>query len=127
MVRSRTTVWLWTLGACLSLCACDGSSERRLFESCEATPECAVGLDCVVLRAEQSGTTAGAGFCTSRCALNFPCSAALLCTPVDRDGVVVGPGDPAARNAFCLRPCEDDHDCAAGMSCEATSSGPLCI
>ena len=109
------------------LTACQASRDRRLFESCEATPECAVGLDCVVLRTEAGGTTAGAGFCTFRCAPRFPCADAFQCTAVDLEGVVVATGDPAARNAFCLRPCEDDNQCAASLSCESTAMGDVCL
>lgn len=107
--------------------ACQTSTERRLFESCESTPQCAVGLDCVVLRSEPGGTTAGAGFCTFRCAPRFPCAPAFACTAVDREGVVVATGDPAARNAFCLRPCEEDNECAASLDCEDTAAGRLCF
>ena len=110
-----------------TLGACQGAADRRVFEACEATPECVVGLDCVVLRADPMGTTAGAGFCTARCGERFPCSLAYLCTPVDRDGVVVALDDPAARNALCLRPCSSDRDCARGLSCEATLSGDVCL
>jgi hypothetical protein len=114
---------LWAV----ALAGCQGATDRRLFEACESTPACAVGLDCVVLRADPTGTTAGVGFCTSRCEERFPCSQAYQCTPVDREGVVVAPGDLEARNAFCLRPCASDRDCAAGLSCEASPSGGVCL
>ena len=112
---------------CVGLAACQTSSERRLFESCEATPECSVGLDCVVLRSEPGATTAGAGFCTFRCAPRFPCSDVLACTDVDSEGIVVATGAAEARNAFCLRPCGADRDCATGLSCEATAAGRVCL
>lgn len=111
----------------VGLAACQTSSERRLFESCESTPQCAVGLDCVVLRSEPGATTAGAGFCTFRCAPRFPCSDVLGCTAVDSEGIVVATGAAEARNAFCLRPCTADRDCAASLSCQATSAGRVCL
>ena len=107
--------------------ACQTSAERRVVESCGSTPQCAVGLDCVVLRAEPGGSTAGAGFCTFRCAPRFPCAPPYECTAVDADGVVVAMGDSAARNAFCLRPCEEDRQCAVSLDCEDTAADTLCF
>ncbi|MCA9577895.1 MAG: hypothetical protein R3B40_23100 [Polyangiales bacterium] len=127
-MSSLHTLGRWGL-VCVAvlLSACEGSTERRLFEACESTPQCTVGLDCVVLRADPNGTTAGAGFCTSRCAIRFPCSPTLACTPVDREGIIVAPGADEARNAFCLEECADDADCPAGLTCELSPSGLVCI
>lgn len=108
------------------------SGEGGEFDYCEHQNQCGVGLDCVLVRPSEGGSTSGAAFCTSRCHIRFPCEdgTRLHCVAVEYRGVIVADDSEDQANAFCLQPCEDDEDCPGGLDCRRPIDRPeesLCM